>query len=737
MRITAISLLMLAAVVLGLVSVRGGDDAYERPKDQPPTPVSESPSFLGDVMPVLNKWGCNQSQCHGSAKGKGGMRLSMFGADPAADYEAFTRAAQGRRINRVEPAKSLMIAKSHFKIGTPEYDLLVSWIGQGAVWDNEKTPKLVGVTVAPKEQVLEKGAGRRLSVAARLADGTQKDVTGLAQFKSADGKIAAVDAGGNVKAEGYGQATIVASYMRAFDTVEIVVPQPLPDPFPSIEANNKVDELVFARLKKLGLPPSAVCTDEVFLRRVYLDAVGILPAPDEVKSFLADTDPQKRSKLIDRLLERDEFADFWALKWGDLLRIKSEYPVRIWPKAVQTYYQWLRDSIAHNKPYDQFVRELLLAGGSNFRSGAANYFRAVPSKDPQTIAETTALIFMGARIGCARCHGHPQENWSLADDLGLAAFFGKVAYKNTTEWKEEIVFINPKGSFRNPKTKEAVKPKLWGGEPLDLPPDEDPRGKFADWLTSPENPWFAKNIANRIWCWLMGRGIVHEPDDLRSTNPPSNPELLDYLVRELLDRKYDLKHVYRLVLNSKTYQLSSDPNQWNQNDAVHFSHYQTRRLMAEQLLDAISRVTENSERFSSRIPEPATRVPTGYGAIQLSDGNIESPFLEMFGRPPRDTPYEGERSCDVFLRHELYFVNSEHLEGKIANGERIKRLLKANKSDAEIVEELVLAALSRLPREEEKQTLVEYLAQGKGNRAQAVRDLVWAIVNTKEFEFNH
>jgi hypothetical protein len=738
------SLFILALAAFAFASTPGPVLSEE---PSPRQPVKVSVDFAHQVMPLVNRLGCNQAQCHGAPDGKGELRFSMFGAAAADDYEALAKSAKGRRINLAEPRKSLLLQKATASIAhgggqkiavdSAEYKILLDWISQGAVWEDAAQPKLLSIEAAPQELMLGSGKIGQLHAAAILSDGTQRDITRDAVFASSDKKVATVDAAGKVKAEGYGQTAIVVTYLRQPATVVIMVPRPLHAGFPDIAANNRVDELVFAHLKKLGIRPSEVCADEVFLRRVYLDTIGILPTPDEARAFLTDNDSHKRSTLIDRLLERDEFADYWALKWGDLLRIKSEFPVRLWPKAVQTYYRWVHDSIAQNKPYDQFVRELLTSHGSNFRSGPANFFRGVPTKDPQTIAETTALVFMGARVSCARCHGHPVENWSQNDDLGMAAFFGKVAFKNTTEWKEEIVYFNPKAAFHDPNTKAIVKPKFLGGKIVELGPREDPRVKFADWLIAPQNPWFTKNIVNRVWSWVLGRGIVHEPDDLRSTNPPSNPELLDYLAAELVGHKYDLKHVFRSILNSKTYQLSSDENEGNKGDAVQFSHYGVKRLAAEQLLDAIGQVTATSETFTSRIPEPYTRLPPGYRAGQIADGNIESPILDLFGRPPRDTPYESERTCTLSMRQTLYFVNSDHLEGKIASSERLQRLIQEKKSDAEIIDEVFLAALSRFPTKDERQKLTDYMSKNKSARVQAVRDLLWAVLNTNEFMFNH
>jgi hypothetical protein len=515
------------------------------------------------------------------------------------------------------------------------------------------------------------------------------------------------------------------------------VPQPLAGPFPNVPANNRIDELVFARLKTLGIPPSELSSDVVFLRRVYLDAIGTLPTPDEVRSFVADKDPGKRARVIDRLLQRPEFADFWALKWGDLLRIKSAIPVNIWPKAVHVYYRWLRTSIAQNKPYDQMVRELLTAGGSNFRVPPANFFRANPDRSPQSFAETTALIFLGARINCAHCHGHPTEPWCRDDNLGLSAFFSKLAFKATQEWKEEIVYFYPDGAIWHPRTRQLVKPKPLGGPPLVLEREDDPRVRFAAWLTAPDNPGFATNVVNRVWYWLLGRGIVHEPDDLRPTNPPENPELLDYLRKELVDHKFDLEYIYRLILNSRVYQIASEASPQNENDTAHFSHYRLKRLTAEQMLDGICRVTGSQESFTSWIPVPVLRMPPTQRAIELPDSDIDSVFLDLFGRPSRDTPYERERNCEAQPRQALYLVSSDELQGKIANGQKIGLFLKGKKADPEIVDELYLSALARPPRDDERQKALAYLARNKNTRVQALQDLFWAVLTTKEFMVNH
>jgi hypothetical protein len=748
MRTKAVPLVVLGLCVAHAGSARGAEPPQPAPAR--PAVVSGPVYFLRDVMPLVNRLGCSSVQCHGAPLGKGGMPLSLFGGDPEEDCATIAKGQRATRIDPMQPAKSLLLLKTTATIahgggqkiqpGSPQYKLLLSWIEQGAPYSDENLPKLVSVKAVPAEQVLQKGQVRQLAVAAVFSDGTQTDVTPLASFQSTDGKVAAADAEGKVTAEDFGQCAVVATYLRQSGVVRVVIPQTLPAPFPAIQPNNKIDELVFANLKALGFPPAEVCGDEVFLRRAYLDVIGTLPTPDEARAFLADADPQKRSKLIDRLLGREEFADFWALKWGDLLKIKAEEPINLWPKAAETYHRWVRDSIAENKPYDQFARELLTANGSSFRVGPANYSRAVPNRDVRTVGEATALVFLGARLACARCHGHPVENWGLEDDLGMAAFFAQIRTKPTGEWKEQIVYRDAEKELRHPRSGQVVRPKPLGGAAVELPPGADPRRKLADWLTAPENPWFAKNAVNRIWYWLLGRGIVHEPDDLRPTNPPENPALLEFLEKELVGHRYDLKHVYRLVLNSKTYQLSSEPNPLNEKDVAHFSHYRAKRLTAEQILDALSQITESPGRFRVfKRPNtaPDTAVPADVKAAEIAEASESSLLAAMFGRPERATGLERERAADLGAFHVQFLVNSNEVEWSLGESPRIRRLLTAKKSDAEIVEEVFLAALSRLPKEAEKQKILAYFTQEKNNRNQAVNDLYWAVLNTSEFLLNH
>ncbi len=495
------------------------------------------------------------------------------------------------------------------------------------------------------------------------------------------------------------------------------------------KASGRIDEMVLSTLAKKGIPSSERCTDEVFIRRIFLDVIGTLPTVPEVRQFLADERPAKRACLIDALLERDEFAAYWGLKWGDLLRIKAEFPSNLWPNAVQAYDRWVRESLRQNKPYDQFVRELLTASGSNFRAPPSNFYRAFQGRAPRQIAGNVALLFMGLRL----------ENSGLSEDqiLGFSAFFANVGYKGTDEWKEEIVFFNPDGRLTNSAAGGAsVVPRTPDGRVFALAADQDPRVAFAEWLTVPQNPWFARSIVNRLWYWLMGRGLVHEPDDMRASNPAWSPELLAYLEKELGGHGFDLKHMYRLILNSETYQRSSAPKDGNRGDQDGFSHYRIRRLDAEPLLDAINQITGASEKYSSSIPEPFTFLPDDQRAIELVDGSIESPFLELFGRPSRNTSYESERSQAPSVYQAQHLLNSSHIQRKIAQSVVLKRLVAQKKPD-KLIEALYLMILSRFPTEREVRVADEYLRSTKRQLADSVGDLAWALINTVEFSLKH
>ena len=537
----------------------------------------------------------------------------------------------------------------------------------------------------------------------------------------------------------------------------------------------KIDELVFGKLKQLGLPSAGLCSDAVFVRRVYLDVIGTLPTGQEAKAFIQDRDPNKRRDLIDRLLGREEFADYWAMKWSDLLRIKAEFPINLWPHAAQAYHRWVRSSIRENLPYDRFVRELLTANGSNFRVPQVNFYRALQSKQPQTLAQTVALTFMGARA----------EKWPKDQAAGMAAFFAQVGYKSTAEWKEEIVFFDLAKAYEQAASGASKKAVFPDGTSAALTPDKDPREVFADWLITPKNPWFTRNIANRVWHWLLGRGIIHEPDDIRADNPPSNPELLAYLEQELITARYDLKHLYRLILNSKTYQLSSIPRSDKPEGAAHFAQYPLRRLEAEVLIDALCQITGTTEKYSSIIPEPYTFIPEDHRSIALPDGSITSSFLEQFGRPSRDTGLEMERNNRLTADQRLHLLNSSHIRTKIEQSPKFKALLppepeskpkpkqpsavqtgkknpkgqkpqslsqaarkaeqnlrlqseaQAAAAQSEIVTAYYLMILSRFPTEEELKLVATHSPPRRGKTRDGPLDLAWALINSSEFLYRH
>ena len=484
-----------------------------------------------------------------------------------------------------------------------------------------------------------------------------------------------------------------------------------------------IDKLVFDNLKELGIQPANRCSDSVFLRRVYLDVIGTLPAAGEAAAFLNDKSPNKRSVLIDQLLERSEFADYWGMKWGDVLRVKSEFPVNLWPDAAQAYDHWIRESIRRNVPYSKFVGAMLTTGGSNFRDPEVNFYRSAGSKDPKAIARAVALAFMGERV----------ENWPAAKLDGMAAFFSQIGFKSTGEWKEEIVYFNGTDDTQHTVT-HAVLPD---GTAAELPPGRDPRGIFALWLASSKNSPLAANAVNRLWYWLMGRGIIHEPDDSRPDNPPSNPRLLAWLAQELVSSNYDMKHVLRLILNSDTYQLSSIPASKDPKAETNFAYYTPRRLDAEVIIDAIDEITGSKEEYSSQIPEPFTFVPTSTHSVALPDGSITSGFLELFGRPPRDTGLLSERNNHVTAAQRLHLLNSSMIQLKLTRSDKLRALIRSGQRPAEILDQLYLTFLSRYPTQDEAQAVKAYSQTSEAKGADILYDTAWALVNSTEFLYRH
>ena len=721
-----------------------------------PLATSAAVSFRNDVMAVLSKAGCNAGTCHGNKNGKAGFKLSLRGQDPSADYIGLTRDVMARRTNLLQPDESLMLLKAtarvahegglRFKRDSMEYGILREWIGQGMPNDFGTAPQLRAIEVSPATKVLIEPENRvQLEVRATFSDGSSRDVTPLAVIEPANTlvKVAAQGAVVREKPSRFGEATVLVRYLQCQEPVRLAfVPRRPGFQWRNVPANNYVDEHVMAKLRTLRMNPSDLCPDAVFVRRAYLDLLGILPTPEEAQTFIADRRRVKRAALIDRLLERPEFAEFWALKWADLLRVEAH---SLDQKGVQNFYHWIRRGIIENKPLDQFVRELISARGSTYSSPAANYFR--PHRNAVTRGRAAAQVFLGTRLQCAECHNHPSDRWTQDDYYDWAALFAGVRYRviennreissDEHEWNgEQMVVVRREGAIKNPRTGENAEPRLLGAT-LKLRGDADYLDALAQWLTSPENAWFARVQVNRIWSQLMGRGLVDPPDDFRATNPASHPELLEALGKDFVKHGFDVRHVIRLIMNSRTYQLSSEPNDTNQDDETNFSHAMVRRLEAEQLLDCQSQVTGVPLKFAG--------YPVGLRAAQLPGVRPESKgkrranqldqFLEVFGKPPRLLTTDEERSCECNMGQAFQMISGPAVTQLLAEKEnRVSRLLANGKSDREILEELFWTALTRAPSEAELRDLSRLLDGAEDRRAE-LEDILWGLLNSKDFLF--
>jgi hypothetical protein len=709
------------------VTVRGLDKA---------SPVS----FRREVVAVFNVAGCNAGACHGTPAGKNGFRLSLRGYDPDGDFLELTHDAAGRRTRAGDPEHSLLLLKALGRVsheGGPRFPassvharILHDWIVQGLP-DDTSAAAVTRLEVLPGSRVLAAPARwQQLAVLAHFADGSVRDVTALTVFSSSDEAVADVTAGGLVEFKRTGEVAILARYLQTMQTVLLAYLEPRPgfvwaDP----PEHNYVDKHVFAKLKQMSLPPSEICSDTDFLRRVTMDVCGVLPTPDEVQAFLADKAKDKRVKLIDALLERPEFADQWTLRWADVLRLNRKL---LGEGGVATYHQWLHGHVAKNTPFDKVVRELLTAQGNTFKDGPANYFRA--ARTPEDLAETTAQLFLGVRLQCTKCHNHPFEKWTQDDYYATAAFFAQVKQKQVGGKKPdpkvaEVISIDPQGEVQHPRSGATVAPRFLGGKAPTIAPGQDRRTVFADWLTAADNPFFARAVVNRLWFHLFGRGIVDAPDDFRDSNPPANEALLDALANDFAAQHFDVKHVLRVILNSRTYQLSSTSNAFNKDDTRYFSHCVPRLLTAEQMLDAICQVTE--------VPETIAGMPPGTRVMQVPDFVEVPQFLRSISRPARELACECERDPDPNLAVALEIANGKAVARKVAaDKNRLTRLLAAKRTDDEIAMELFLAALSRPPSEDELARLHKHLARGP-DRRRAWEDVVWSLVNLREFLYRH
>ena len=702
--------------------------------------------FANQVVPIFTKLGCNSGGCHGKASGQNGFRLSLLGFEPSVDYETLVKEGRGRRLFPAAPEQSLLLQKATAKMphgggrrlepGSHEYRLIARWIAAGMPVGKPTDPSVARIEVYPDSRVLSRGTSQQVVVTAHYTDGTTEDVTRWAQYQSNDTEVAAVADGGVVETRTLsGQAAIMARYQGQVAVFRATVPLGLPiAAYPEFPATNLIDAATLTQWKALGIVPSELSTDPEFVRRASLDILGTLPKPEEVKAFLADTDPKKREKLVDRLLDRPEYASFFAVKWADILRNKREGNA-MHQRGTYTFYDWIRESLARNVPYDKFVRSILAASGTPESAPPVQWYRRIRATD--AFVDDTAQVFLGMRLQCAKCHHHPFEKWSQDDYYGFAAFFARIGRKPSTHAQragrdDEVIFTARTGAVSHPKTGKVMAPKGLGSDVIPVAATTDPRQKLVDWMADPKNPFFAKAVVNRYWAHFFGRGIAEPLDDLRLTNPPANPELLDALSIDFVKSAYDLKHLIKMICTSRTYGLSSVPNEYNAKDKQSFARHYPKRMGAEVLLDAIAEVTG--------VPTPFGGLPAGTSSApsSLPDESVASAFLDTFGRPKRDTPCECERVSDASLGQSLMLLNSAEVQGKLSAGGGRAEALTTDKTrpDAQKIEELFWAAFGRAPSSSETASALHHLAAHPDKKREAIEDILWALINAKEFQFN-
>ena len=696
-------------------------------------------SFRNHVQPVLARNGCSAGACHGAAAGQSGFRLSLRGYDNDGDYLALTRHALGRRVSLADPGRSMILTKptaalphkggKRFEIDSPDYQVLSEWIAAGTPGPRSDDPRINRVEVLPEHVVLRPGDTQPLLVRAYFSDGHSEDVTHWAKFNSANAAVSVVDDNGVVKVAGHGEGAVTAWYLSRIATATVTAPYPVPlssEVFASAPRRNFIDELVLEKLRDLNLPPSPRSSDSEFVRRVYLDTVGILPTPAETRAFLTDPAPTKRDALIEQLLHRQEFVDYWTYRWSDLLLVNSK---KLKPAAMWSYYNWIRNNVAANTPWDTLVRQLITAQGSTLDNGAGNFY--VLHDDPRSLTETSLLAFLGMSINCAKCHNHPMEKWTNDEYYGMANLFARVRTKSGTADGDNIVFVSSEGDLVQPLTGKPQPPRPLDGKPLSIDSTEDRRIHLANWMVSRENPYFSRAIVNRLWANFFGAGLVENVDDLRVTNPASNEKLLTAGAAYLADQRFDLKALMRLILQSETYQRTSATLRENAADTRFYSHYYPRRLMAEVLLDAISQSLNAPEKFPG--------YPESWRAIQLPDVNVNSYFLKTFGRPERNVTCECERTAEPSVTQVLHIANGDTLNRKLtAKNNCISKAISEKVAAAAIIEEAYLRAFSRIPSEPEKIRLTAMLSEGNEKEFRPmIEDMYWALLSSKEFLFNH
>ncbi len=710
-------------------------------------------SFANQVLPIFTKLGCNSGGCHGKQSGQNGFRLSLLGFDPDLDYETLVHEARGRRVFPNAPDSSLLLLKGagvvphgggkKMETDSGEYRLLRRWVAAGMPRGSEKDPAVAEVVVVPAHRSTTRENAQQLAVIAKYTDGTVEDVTRRAQYESNDTEVASVDDQGLVRTLSLsGEAAVMVRYQGKVTVARMTVPLGLPVPQYSFPEPTFIDTLTHRKWQELGLVPSELVGDAAFLRRVSLDIAGTLPTAEHLRAFLADPDPNKRTKLVDELLNSKEYAYYFAGKWADLLRVKRGRDNNPNERARGTFafHDWLRQAVAEDKPFDQFVREVLGAVGDESTTPPAFWYRDLQT--PDQLVDDTAQVFLGVRINCAQCHHHPYEKWGQDDYWGLAAFFGRLARRNVMipgfdpnngNPQRQVLTIRSNGSVTNKRTNKPAVMRALDGAPVEVEPGEDPRQKLADWMTDPTNPFFARAVVNRYWAHFLGRGIIDPPDDIRVTNPPSNPELLDALAADFVKNKFSLKHLVRTICTSRTYQLDSTPNEFNAKDKQSFARYYPKRLTAEVAYDAVNQVLDAPAEFGGL---PRDRFAPGR-AIMLPDESFNSYFLDVFGRPQRISACECERVKDTNLAQVLHLLNSNEVQGKLGRGEgRADAIAKDTRPDAEKVRDLFLLALSHEPTETQLQAALEHIEENAKAKKTAYENILWSLINTKEFSFN-
>jgi hypothetical protein len=695
-------------------------------------------SFRNHVESVLAKAGCSSGACHGAQAGKNGFKLSLRGYDPEGDFNVITRQARGRRIVPSDPGRSLVLTKPtaavphkgglRFRVNSLEYRVLADWIAAGTPPPKADDPRVERLEILPAASVLKPDMRQQLIVLAHFNDGHTEDVSRWAKFTSTNESVAQVGDEGQVRVVGYGEGAITAWYLSRVVTATITAPFSTPIPpevFAQADRRNFIDEMVLAKLASLGIPPSPPASDAELIRRAYIDTIGVLPTADEARAFLSDASPDKRDRLIESLLQRPEFIDYWAYKWSDLLLVNSE---KLRPPAMWAYYTWIRNQVEANTPWDEFARQVVTAKGSTLENGAANFF--VLHQDAPDVTETTTVAFLGMSVNCARCHNHPLEKWTNNQYYAMANLYARVKLKAGPGEGNTVVFAAAEGDLIQPLTGKPQPPAPLDGEALALDSPDDRRQALARWLTSPDNPYFSRAITNRIWANFFGVGLVEMVDDMRLTNPASNDELLNAAANFLVENHFDLKSLMRAILQSKTYLRSSQPLAENKADGRFYSRYYPRRLMAEVLLDAMAQVTGAPTQFGD--------YPLGWRAMQLPDSSVNSYFLKTFGRPERMVTCECERTAEPTMVQVLHISNGSSLNDKLqAKGNRLERLLATKLPDDKLVEEVYLSALSRLPTDDEKSRLLAVLAEPGQDKRQVAEDLYWSVLSSREFLFNH